>query len=81
MTATPEELLENFKNQQQTLGQELQKLTEELNTKREIFVKLQGAIEGLELLNPNTEGEEGTTDAATDTPPEASTEAVDTALS
>ena len=50
---TPEQLLENFRTQQKTLAEELRKLEFELNTKKETYVKLQGAIEGLELLKDN----------------------------
>ena len=49
---TPEQLLENFKNQQAQTMEEIRKLEAELAQKRELFVKLQGAIEGLTLLNP-----------------------------
>jgi hypothetical protein len=48
---TPEQLLENFKTQQQSVAEELRKLETELLQKKEIYVKLQGAIEGLELLD------------------------------
>ena len=46
----PEELLKNFKEQQETVADELRKLESELLRKKEIYVKLQGAIEGLEML-------------------------------
>lgn len=52
MTMTPEQLLENFKTQQAQLAEELRKLDTELAQKKELYVKLQGAIEGLTLLNP-----------------------------
>lgn len=55
MTTTPEQLLENFKTQQQTLGDEIRKLDAEISQKKELYIKLQGAIEGLELLNPPSE--------------------------
>ncbi len=54
---TPEQLLENFKTQQQTVMEEIRKLDAELTQKKELYVKLQGAIEGLELLNPQEESE------------------------
>lgn len=57
MTMTPEQLLENFKTQQAQLAEELRKLDTELAQKKELFVKLQGAIEGLTLLNPEEETE------------------------
>jgi hypothetical protein len=71
MTMTPEQLLENFKTQQQTVADEIRKLDAELAQKKELYVKLQGAIEGLTLLNP--EDESGT---ETTTIPEASAEAI-----
>ncbi len=49
---TPEQLLENFKTQQAQLAEEIRKLDTELAQKKELYVKLQGAIEGLTLLNP-----------------------------
>jgi len=55
MTMTPEQLLENFKTQQQTIADEIRKLDSELAQKKELYVKLQGALEGLGLL---TTGEE-----------------------
>ena len=68
---TPEQLLENFKTQQQTVADEIRKLDTELAQKKELYVKLQGAIEGLTLLNP--EDESGT---ETTTIPEASAKAI-----
>lgn len=67
---TPEELLNNFKEQQATVAEELRKLDAELAKQKELYVKLQGAIEGLELLNPEETTEE------TPSEPEASPEAV-----
>lgn len=75
MAMTPEELLKNFQDQQKTVAEELRKLDAEMTQKKELYVKLQGAIEGLNLLNP--EEESGT---ETVTIPEASTEAVAEAL-
>lgn len=49
---TPEQLLENFKTQQAQTMEEIRKLDTELAQKKELFVKLQGAIEGLTLLAP-----------------------------
>ena len=49
---TPEQLLENFKTQQAQVAEEIRKLDTELAQKKELYVKLQGAIEGLTLLNP-----------------------------
>ena len=59
---TPEQLLENFKLQQQTVSEEIRKLDTELATKKELYVKLQGAIEGLDLLNKEEEPELNTED-------------------
>lgn len=55
---TPEQLLENFKTQQQTVADEIRKLDAELAQKKELYVKLQGAIEGLQILNPKEEAPE-----------------------
>ena len=65
---TPEELLKNFKEQQETVAEELRKLDTELNQKKELYIKLQGAIEAIDILAPE---EEETTKE-----PEASPEAV-----
>tara|TARA_B100000925_G_C21979544_1_gene461654 strand:- start:1422 stop:1658 length:237 start_codon:yes stop_codon:yes gene_type:complete len=73
MTMTPEELLKNFKEQQATVAEELRKLDTELAKQKELYVKLQGAIEGLTILAPE---EEKTEETATETEPEASPEAV-----
>ena len=72
MTMTPEELLKNFKEQQETVAEELRKLDSELNQKKELYVKLQGAIEAIDILTP----EEETSEETTPTEPEASPEAV-----
>lgn len=71
MTMTPEQLLENFKNQQQTVMEEIRKLDAELAQKKELYIKLQGAIEGLTILAPEEES-----DTETATIPEASPEAI-----
>ena len=71
---TPEQLLENFKSQQAQTMEEIRKLDTELTQKKELYVKLQGAIEGLTLLSP----EESQTE--TTTLPEASPAAVAEAL-
>lgn len=57
---TPEQLLENFKTQQAQVMEEIRKLDAELSQKKELYVKLQGAIEGLTLLNPEENTEEAT---------------------
>ena len=71
MTMTPEQLSEYFKNQQAQVIEEIKKLDAELAQKKELYVKLQGAIEGLQLLNPEEES-----DTETTTIPEASAEAI-----
>lgn len=68
---TPEELLNNFKEQQATVAEELRKLDAEMAKQKELYVKLQGAIEGLTILAPE---EETTEETASE--PEASPEAV-----
>ncbi len=73
MTTTPEELLKNFKEQQATLAEDLRKLDAELTQKKELYVKLQGAIEGIGILAPE---EETTEEPEASTEPEASAEAV-----
>ena len=69
---TPEQLLENFKTQQAQVMEEIRKLDTELAQKKELYVKLQGAIEGLTLLNP----EEETTEQTLEASPEAVAEAL-----
>jgi hypothetical protein len=68
---TPEQLLENFKNQQAQVMEEIRKLDTELAQKKELYVKLQGAIEGLDLLVPKEES-----DTETTTVPNATSEVV-----
>ena len=75
MAMTPEELLKNFKEQQASVAEELRKLDAELAKQKELYVKLQGAIEGLTILAPEEEPTEEET-----TVPEASPEAVAEAL-
>lgn len=76
MTMTPEQLSENFKNQQAQVIEEIKKLDAELAQKKELYLKLQGALEGLELLNPQEESGTETT-----TVPDASPAAVTEVLS
>ena len=76
---SPEEMLENFRAQQKVTGEQIQKLDAELSRQRELFVKLQGAIEGIELLHPEaakTEEATAPTAAAPEASPAAVTEAV-----
>jgi hypothetical protein len=67
MTMTPEQLLENFKTQQTQVMEEVRKLDVELAQKKELYVKLQGAIEGLTLLNPEKETESDVEDTQMET--------------
>ena len=74
---SPEEMLENFRAQQKQTGERVQQLTAELDRNKELFLKLQGAIEGIELLHPEAvKAEEEATAAAQEASPEAVTEAV-----
>ncbi len=75
---TPEEMLENFRGQHKQTGERVQQLTAELDRNKELFLKLQGAIEGIELLHPEAakKEEEAPTTAAPEASPEAVTEAV-----
>jgi hypothetical protein len=61
MTMTPEQLAENFKTQQAQVIEDIKKLDAELTQKKELYLKLQGALEGLDLLNPKEESETETT--------------------
>lgn len=58
MTMTPEQLLENFKNQQKTAAENIRQLEIELSKQKELYVKLQGAIEGMQILSPEEESTE-----------------------
>ena len=74
---SPEEMLDNFKTQQKQTSERLQQLTAELDRNKELYLKLQGAIEGIELLHPEAvKAEEEATAAAQEASPEAVTEAV-----
>jgi hypothetical protein len=66
MTMTPEQLLENFKSQQAQTMEEIRKLDTELAQKKELYVKLQGAIEGLTLLSPEEATELSETEVVSD---------------
>lgn len=54
------ELVENLKQQSQTLRQELVQLQESFNTKKEQLIKVEGALEGLSYLDDDEEPEEDT---------------------
>ena len=75
---SPEEMLENFREQQKKTAEALQQLDAETARQKELYLKLQGAIEGIELLHPEVkkEEEEAPAAAAPEASPEAVTEAV-----
>ena len=73
---SPEEMLENFRAQQKQTGERVQQLTAELDRNKELFLKLQGAIEGIELLHPEAAKTEEAPAAAPEASPAAVTEAV-----
>ena len=75
---SPEEMLENFRDQQKKTAEALQQLDAETARQKELYLKLQGAIEGIELLHPEAKKEEEASAAAA---PEASPEAVTEAVS
>ena len=70
---TPEQLLENFKTQQKTAAENIRQLEVELAKQKELYVKLQGAIEGMQILSPE---EESTETESVAIPDEAVTEAL-----
>jgi uncharacterized protein YaaN involved in tellurite resistance len=53
-----EKLLAEFKEQQTKLMEEIRNLDAELSQKKEIYLKLQGAIEGVTLLAQESKSEE-----------------------
>jgi hypothetical protein len=59
MTVSTEQLLQNFREQQKTVAENIQKIEFQLNQQKELFLKLQGAIEAFELVHP-PESEETT---------------------
>ena len=77
---SPEEMLENFREQQKKTAEALQQLDAETARQKELYLKLQGAIEGIELLHPEAKKDE-TTEAPAAAAPEASPEAVTEAVS
>ena len=77
---SPEEMLENFRDQQKKTAEALQQLDAETARQKELYLKLQGAIEGIELLHPEVKKDE-TTEAPAAAAPEASPEAVTEAVS
>ena len=77
---SPEEMVENFREQQKKTAEALQQLDAETARQKELYLKLQGAIEGIELLHPEVKKDE-TTEAPAAAAPEASPEAVTEAVS
>ena len=75
---SPEEMVENFREQQKKTAETLQQLDAETARQKELYLKLSGAIEGIELLHPEAKKEEEASAAAA---PEASPEAVTEAVS
>ena len=73
---SPEEMVENFRDQQKKTAEALQQLDAETARQKELYLKLQGAIEGIELLHPEAKKEEAPAAAAPEASPEAVTEAV-----
>lgn len=62
MTVEPSALRENFTAQFNTAVEEIKKLEAEVLTKKELALKLKGALEALDLLEqPNTVTTEGET--------------------
>ena len=79
---SPEEMVENFREQQKKTAEALQQLDAETSRQKELYLKLQGAIEGIELLHPEVKKEEeAPAAAAPEASPEASPEAVTEAVS
>lgn len=52
---TPEQLKENFTQQFNTAIEDIKNLESQLNAKRELALKLKGALETLDLLNEQEE--------------------------
>ncbi|NDB57364.1 hypothetical protein EB001_02760 [bacterium] len=50
---TPQELKENFTNQFNTIVDEIGNLESQLTTKKEMALKLKGALEALSILEPS----------------------------
>ena len=64
---TPEQLKENFTQQFNTAIEDIKNLEAQLNAKRELALKLKGALETLDLLNQGEEQQEPPNAAWTDT--------------
>ena len=55
----PNEIVEDFTKQRDAALEKIKKLEAELNTQKEVFLKLQGALEGIALYSG---GDTGTTE-------------------
>ena len=55
----PNEIVEDFTKQRDAALEKIKKLEAELNTQKELFLKLQGALEGIALYSG---GDTGTTE-------------------
>lgn len=64
---TPEQLKENFTQQFNTAIEDIKNLEAQLNAKRELALKLKGALETLDLLNQDEEQQEPPNAGWTDT--------------
>ena len=69
----PEQIVEDFTKQRDAALEEIKKLEAELNRQKELFLKLQGALEGIARYSGGDSGE--TTEV--EVPETAETEVVD----
>ena len=66
---TPEQIVEDFTKQRDACVEKLKELEQEMLKQKELYLKLQGAIEGIALYSGNVEenpAEEEATDAETE---------------
>ena len=56
-TMESKELLDNFTKQREEVAQKLQQLELEMNKNKEMYFKLQGAIEALEMVDKKPESD------------------------
>lgn len=55
---TPEQIVEDFTKQREICVENIKKAEEELLKNKELYLKLQGAIEGIALYSGNLESDE-----------------------
>ena len=55
---TPEQIVEDFTKQRDACVENIRKAEEELLKNKELYLKLQGAIEGIALYSGNLESDE-----------------------